>query len=118
MEVSIMAQEEEVRDEQVTLNGKTLTKQKSSTVVKLREVGDKLEGKFVKIERSAMYDDSFALHVIVDKEPQVAFVNKIVNDAIGTYKAGKLICVISKGMKKTEDGKKEYKDYDVFLEDE
>jgi len=115
-----MAQEEEVNnEEQVTLGGKTLTKAKTSDVVKLRDSGDRLEGDFVKIEKSRIYDDSWVLHVNDNGKPKVAFVNKIVLDSIESknLKVGKKIVVISKGMKKTEDGKKEYKDYDVYMED-
>ena len=88
----------------------------SGNVIKL-EPGERIEGIFKQIEPSLTYKDSFALHIEVKEENTVLFVNKIVNDLLSTnsIKHGQEISLLFVGMKKTIDGKFEYKDYKLFF---
>lgn len=88
----------------------------SGDVLKLEE-GDRIEGKFLGIEVSSMYPDSYALTIDVEGEQKVTFVNNIVHDLINRNQItpGSQIAVLYVGLKENAKGTRKYKDFKVFF---
>jgi len=85
-------------------------------VMKLKEK-EEVKGEFLKIEQSTMFPDSHALHMKIDNEPKVIFVNQLLRGMLeqsGVVR-GDAIKVIYQGMKSTEDKKRKYKVYDLLV---
>ncbi len=91
---------------------------KPGEVIKLAE-GEHLTGKFVSIEESTMYKESYAVTLDTEKGQEVTFVSAIVKDMLNknSVNVGDNIRILYKGMKKTKDGSREYKDYSVFVQE-
>jgi len=89
-------------------------------VVKFGETGEHIEGVYMGYEESSQYKDSYALSFKDSDGVKIIFVNKIIIDIINRnvkeFVVGStIIRVIYKGKQKTQDGKKEYHDYEVFF---
>ena len=92
-------------------------KAQSGNILKFENEGDVLEGQLLKIEESIIYPKSYGISVKTDNgEIVTGFVNKIVTDLIATngVKIGMQIKILYTGMVKTVDGKREYKNFEIF----
>lgn len=86
-------------------------------VVKFENEGDKLEGIYRGHEESKQFPNSYALSVETGKdEVKVVFVSGIVIDLINKndIAKGTQIKLEFLGLKKTQDGKREYNDYKLL----
>jgi len=89
---------------------------KLGDVVKL-EAGDRIEGKFIELEQSKLYPDSYALKVETLDGIKVVFVSTIVKGLLesNSIMKNQEIAVLYKGLKKNEAGTRDYKDYSLFF---
>ena len=89
----------------------------TSSVIKLEKEGDSITGVLMNYEESKMYKDSYALAFRKeDGKIETIFTNEIPVQAIKAHDLiGKEVKLVFKGMTKTQDGKFEYKDYEVFF---
>ena len=88
-----------------------LKEAKQGDVVKLEE-GQNIEGVLRRVDESAMYPGSYAVQL----DEKVVFVNKPVIDLFetnGIRPGTHFVKLTFNGMKKTQDGKREYKDFKV-----
>lgn len=86
-------------------------------VVKLEKAGDHIDGKYVGIEESRKFKDSFALRIENAKGIQTLFVTKILKELLdvnGVMK-GQTIRVLYKGKKANEAKTREYNDYELYV---
>jgi len=88
----------------------------SGDVIKL-EAGEQVNGKFVLLEESRTYKDSYALTLETPQGQKVLFVSNIVKDLLqkNGITPGQEIAVMFKGMRKNKAGTAEYKDYSVMV---
>ena len=91
----------------------------TGNVIKLEE-GQRAEGRFIKIEESQKYKDSYAVTIEVkgEEQPSVLFVNNIVKDLLETNKVslGQNIAILFVGMKENQSKTFKYKKYKLFVE--
>lgn len=94
---------------------KTLT---SGNVVKMKEAGDKVTGKFLKLEESALHKGSYVvtLQDTETEENKVVFVNNIVKDLIEKNEVaiGSIICIELTEWSKAGSGM-DYKNFTVHV---
>ena len=98
------------------MSEKEWNKATSGDVVKL-EQDQSLEGKYVGLEQSKTYPDSWGFKVETPEGVKCVFVNNIVKDLVASNNImkGQEVKLTFKGLQKTEDGKKEYKTYDLLF---
>lgn len=88
-----------------------------SEVFKFEVIGDYIEGTLMSVKESPVYDKSYAVTVKNKKDELItAFVNKIVTDkfAANGIEIGMEVKIAYCGLEKTQDGKREYKNFEVF----
>lgn len=87
----------------------------TSEVVKL-EPGDRIEGKYVSLEKSALYPDSYALVIETNDGSVTTFVNEVARNLIehNNIQPDTEIALIFVGMKKNLAGNREYKNYQLL----
>lgn len=84
--------------------------------MKLEKKGDSIVGVLLGYEESKMYAGSYAISLRVDDEISVIFTNNIVVDMIKKNNLiGRDVKIVFNGKKKTQDGSKEYNDFEVFF---
>jgi len=89
----------------------------SGNVVKFEKEGDSLEGKFMCIEESATYKDSYALKIKTTDGLKVVFVSSIVLDLINSNNIQKetQIKLVYNGKIENKSGTFKYKDYKLLF---
>ena len=84
-------------------------------VWKPEQDGDEISGVLVLIEEGKGKYNSRIYHIETEASKQlVVYGTTVLDDEMKYFKAGDLIKIIYKGKRKTEDGKSEYHNYDVF----
>ena len=92
-------------------------KAEDGDVVKLDE-GDVLEGKFISMEESKKFPNSFAITLDTEEGQKVLFGNKILFDKImkAQIKVNQSIAIDYKGLKENQTKTAKYHDYDLYYE--
>ena len=85
----------------------------NSTVIKLED-GKRLEGKLIRLEESKQYPNSWAVTLEKDDETKTVFVNSICKDKLTGVSLGTEVAILNVGLKKNQDGTREYRDWAVF----
>jgi len=90
---------------------------KNGEVVKLDE-NESLQGKFISLERSKLYNDSFAFSVENEQGIVSTFVNNIVVELVerNNIVKGQLVKLTYLGMKENESRTRSYKNYQLLFQ--
>lgn len=92
-----------------------MKKAEEKEVAELKAEGDSIEGDFISIEESKLYNNSWAVTFKDADTLKVAFVNKVGHDLIMQYlKEGDHFILSHKGMKETADGRNKYHTYELY----